>query len=133
MWPDSVSIALDSARTPHFAVHDAQEGSLRHLTRVAGSWETEIIDSTAGADVGGGPSLVIHPTSGRIHVAYYDATRGDLRYARKDSGAGWSRRLLDAVGNVGTRASISVDAAGAVAIAYRDETQRVVKLVRGTP
>jgi hypothetical protein len=133
MRPDSVSMALDSAHTPHFAVHDAQEGSLRHLTRVAGSWETEIIDRTAGADVGGGPSLAIHPTSGRLHVSYYDATRRDLRYARKDSNAGWSRRLIDAVGNVGTHASISVDGAGAVAIAYRDETQRIVKLARGTP
>jgi len=133
MSPEGLAMALGPDRTPHLAIYDGSGGSLHHLTKIGGSWTLEVVDQTPGADVGRDPSLAIHPASGRLHVAYYDATRGDLRYARKDGTAGWSRRLLDAAGDVGTHSSISVDASGAVAIAYRDETQRIVKLARGTP
>jgi hypothetical protein len=78
-------------------------------------------------------SLAVQRSTGRIHVSYYDATRKDLRYARKDPGGPWVRRLLDAVGDVGSSTSITVDGAGVVAVAYRDETNRRLKIARGTP
>jgi len=131
--PDWVSIALDAANNPHFALHDAQGRSLYHLTRTGATWVTEVIDQTPGADVGGWCSLMVQPGSGRLHVAYYDATHGDLRYARKDLNGIWIRRLLDAVGLVGSYASVSVNSTGVVSIAYRDDTNRSVKLAQGNP
>jgi len=131
--PVGVSMALDAARTPHFAIHNAHDGGLYHLTRSGAVWEVEAIDRTPGASVGIASSFAIHPASGRLHVAYYDATHGDLRYARKDGSGAWTRRLLDAVGDVGSHLSMTLDAAGAIAVAYRDESQRVLKLARGAP
>jgi len=131
--PDAVSLAMDSAGSAHLAVHDALSHALWYATNASGSWVTEFIDQSAGADVGRACSLAVQPSTGRIHVAYYDATRKDLRYARKDPGGAWVRRLLDAVGDVGSSTSITVDAKGGVAVAYRDETNRRLKIARGSP
>jgi hypothetical protein len=131
--PDAISLAVDSAGAAHLAVHDALSRSLWYATNASGSWVAEFIDQSPGADVGWACSLALQPSTGRIHVAYYDATRKDLRYARKDPGGPWVRRLLDAVGDVGSFTSITVDAAGGVAVAYRDETNRRLKIARGAP
>jgi hypothetical protein len=133
MRPASVSMALDAIRTPHVAIQNALDGGLYHLTRRDALWELEAVDRTPGASVGSALSLAIHPASGRLHVAYYDATHGDLKYARKDATGSWTRRLLDAVGDVGSHVSMTLDAAGEIAVAYRDGSQGVLKLARGTP
>ena len=131
--PDAVSLALDAANVPHLALHDPGTQALYHATKVGSSWVTEPVDRTPGADVGAACSLAVQRSTGRLHVAYYDATRQDLRYARRDSGQPWVRRLLDATGDVGSHVSIAVDAAGGVAVAYRDETNRRLKIARGAP
>ena len=66
-------------------------------------------------------------------MASYDATRGLLKYARKDPGGSWVRGVIDAAGDVGSHVAVSVNAAGVVYIAYRDETNRRLKIATGTP
>jgi hypothetical protein len=43
------------------------------------------------------------------------------------------RKVLDAEGDVGSHVSIVLDAAGAVRIAYRDETNQRLKIAKGAP
>jgi len=130
--PDHVSIAVDATNKPHIAFHDALTRTLHHLTLVNAQWVTEAIDQTPGADVGSWPAMAVQPGSARLHVAYYDATRGDLRYARKDPNGVWVRRLIDAVGDVGTYASIVAESSGRVTIAYRDSSSGQIKLSEGS-
>lgn len=128
-----VSIAVDSTGTVHCVIYDKAGKSLHHLERKPGIWITELIDRTVGADVGEWCSVAVQPGTNRLHVAYYDSTHGDLRYARKDVGGTWVRRSIDATGDVGRYPSIAVDAAGKISIAYRSETRQCVKLAQGSP
>lgn len=75
-----------------------------------------------GPNVGQHASLAVGE-DGVLHVAYYDATERDLRYARGvedgDEGYVWALQTVDAEADAGSFASLSLSAAGAVAIAYR--------------
>ena len=77
--------------------------------------------------------MAIHRPTGRLHVAYYDETNKDLKYARKDPGGVWNRKVLDLEGDVGSHPSIAVDDSGTVHIAYRDETNKRLKIATGAP
>ncbi len=132
------SIAVDPSGYPHIAYcalpPSGATRRLMHATNSGGSWATEPVDEAEGRELGYFNSIAIHPTSGRIHIAYYDGgSVGDLRYARKDPGGIWVRRLLDALGNVGTHTSIALDANGIVNIAYRDESNADLKIAVGAP
>jgi hypothetical protein len=130
---DVTSIAVDLAGTAHVAWHDLPSGGLYYSTNGSGTWVTSPLDVVPGMDLGGHCAIAVHRPTGRLHVAYYDAMNGDLKYARKDPGGVWVRKVLDATGDVGSHASIAVDAAGAVHIAYRDETNRKLKIATGSP
>lgn len=54
---------------------------------------------------------------GVTHVAYYDRTQGQLKYANDASGI-WNTEVVDASGRVGLFTSIALDANGHPAIAY---------------
>jgi len=130
--PDTTAVAA-TADGVHVLFHDASSGSLHHSSNGSGAWVTETVDQSPGQDVGRFCAAVIHPSTGRLHVAYYDSTNGDLKYARKDPGGVWVRKVLDADGDVGSHVSLVLDASGAVRIAYRDETQRRLKTAAVTP
>lgn len=130
--PDVTSICATGSAV-HVVFHDASSGSLHHSTAASGTWVTEAIDVNPGQDLGRFCAVAIHPQTGRLHVAYYDGTNRDLKYARKDPGGVWVRKVLDAAGDVGSHASIAVDAAGAVHIAYRDESNQRLKIATGAP
>lgn len=130
--PDHVSLGVDATNRPHIAFHDPQTRTLYHLTLVNAQWVTEAIDQTPGADLGSWPSIAVQTGSGRLHVSYYDATRRDLRYARKDGNGPWVRRLIDAVGDVGAHASMVAESSGRVTIAYRDASSGQIKLAEGS-
>ena len=60
-------------------------------------------------------------------MAYYDATNGDLRYARCGSGCvtnalNWTLRTVDSVNAVGTYASLAREPLGGVAFAAYNST-----------
>jgi hypothetical protein len=71
-----LDIGIDAAGIAHVAYHDVV---LRYGERLANSnWNLEVIDSQG--DVGSHLALDMD-TGGGVHVAYYDATNKDLKYA----------------------------------------------------
>lgn len=133
--PSDDCIAVDPSGVPHMAYYESITADLMHAARTGGSWTTEAIDATPGVGVGLYCSMAIDGTAivGRIHVAYYNGTTQDLKYARKDPGGAWVRRTLDQNGMVGTHTSTAVDGSGAVHISYYDDTNDDLKVASGMP
>ncbi len=89
------------------------------------SWQVETVD--AAGNVGNYVSLTLD-NSERAHVAYYDATLKDLKYAMRDSDGTWSMpTTVDSEGTVGVSTAIGVDADDHLFIAYRDDTKKTLK------
>jgi hypothetical protein len=67
-------------------------------------------------------------SQGVLHLAYYDATNGDLVYATRDTDGLWSKsKIIDSTNDVGSQLSIAIDGTGKVGIAYFDRTNTAVK------
>lgn len=69
-----------------------------------------------GPEVGRYTDIAAAP-DGTLHVSYYDATDGALKYAR-GAGDAWTTEVVDDAGDVGRYTSIALDASGAPVIAY---------------
>ena len=82
------------------------------------NWNTTTIDSIG--DVGSHASLVLDRFD-NPHIAYYDATNGDLKYAHFN-GTNWVNTTIDSDGDVGKYASIDVSTNVNPHISYRDES-----------
>jgi len=89
----------------------------------AETWDLSTIDD-AGI-VGQHASIAIR--WGRTHVAYYDMTNQDLKYAVSDDDKTWKIEVVDSNGNVGEYASICVDIKGVPHISYYDGTNHDLK------
>jgi hypothetical protein len=71
-----------------------------------------------GDDVGKYTSIVAR-SDGTFHVAYYDQTHGDLRFATRAPDGTWASHLVDgAAADVGLYTSLALDADGKPAVAY---------------
>lgn len=127
--PYQTGLVLTADGTTHVIYHGSLSRSLHHLFRIpAGAqWQAEVIDEVPGEDLGSYCSAVVDEASGRLHVAYYDATRGDLKCATKDPAFVWVRRIIDATGDVGSHVSIASVGGTTLYFAYRDETQKRLK------
>ncbi len=88
------------------------------------TWHVQTVD--AEGDVGEYLSMGID-SWGETHIAYFDATNQDLKYAHGDSGA-WEIKTVDAVGSVGRSCSLHVTAFGSVRISYHDQTTDTLKV-----
>ena len=96
------------------------------------SWFIDTVDGSASDDRGQHVSVAIDPSDGTIYVSYYDATDGDLRWARTVSSGGncgpdnaWYCETVASTGDVGRYSSIAVypgtgPADWKVGIAYHD-------------
>lgn len=131
--PDFTSLAIHPDGTIHAFYRGSVSKSLYHLVHAPGGfgWSLEQVDSVPGEDLGSYCSAVVEP-SGRAVVAYYDATRKDLKYAFRNPGTvSWERRVVDAAADVGAHASlVSLD--GYLIFAYRDESAMKLKVaIRG--
>ncbi len=86
----------------------------------------------AGDDVGLYASLALDGLD-RPHVAYFDRTHGDLKYAHR-TGQGWNLlrvpRAGDEQGPVGRLCALALDAAGLPRIAYLEEQTGALRLAR---
>ena len=78
----------------------------------------EVVDS--GGDVGSYNDIAVD-SQGNPHIAYYDATNKDLKYAYKD-GAGWHVYTIANTVDYGSHVSIALDKKGNPHISYVDST-----------
>lgn len=79
----------------------------------------------------GSPGLYValaQDDAGLLHVAYFDATKGDLIYARRALNGTWSRTTVDAKNSTGLYPSIVIKANSNPAISYFNKTSGDLKL-----
>jgi hypothetical protein len=89
----------------------------------AETWDLSTIDGAGMV----GQHASIAARFGRTHVAYYDVTNGDLKYAASDDDKSWMVEVVDGLGDVGEFASIAVDLKGIPHISYHDRTSHDLK------
>ena len=119
------SLKLKGNGDPRIAYYDAASKDLKYV-EWNGAWGTpHTLDSTG--DVGQYASLALDPDPpfGDSHpcIAYYDATGGNLKYAELNTSI-WVVMTVDAVNDVGQYASLAVDAAHKMKIAYYNATSQ---------
>jgi hypothetical protein len=131
------SMALDTAGNPVIAYYDATDGDLK-LVHCGdpycrdGDASIETVDSTG--DVGMHASLALD-TVGDPVIAYYDsAPNFDLKLVHCNdpncTGSDESIETVDATGDVGRHASLTLDGSGNPVVSYDDTTNGELKLVR---
>ncbi len=115
------SIALNSENEPWIAYYlksnsegASQDLMLSRMTLPEGTWTTETVDSVG--NVGKWCSLVID-NGDRPHIAYYDESNADLKYAFHD-GTAWQIQVVDSDGFVGAYCSLALVGASRPMIAY---------------
>ena len=80
-----------------------------------GPWTTTTLDNIS--DVGKYTSIAFD-SSNYVHIAYYNITNQDLKYATNNGG--WQNTTIDSVGDVGSYCSIAIDHNDKVHISYYD-------------
>jgi hypothetical protein len=86
-------------------------------------WRITVVDNTG--DVGKFASMA-QGAGNDIHIAYYDATKGDLKYAvGSDNKWKWDR--VDYTGDTGINTSITADKSGSPHIVYKDKTKSLLR------
>ena len=123
------SLAYDRDGVLHVVYYHAAKRTLEHVVRATdGGWSNaRIIDSSA-ADLGCYSSMKLD-ASGRPAVAYFDATVGDLKFARYD-GDNWIISTIDAPGIAGLYPSLVFDKDGNAAVSYYHKTKGDLRVAR---
>jgi hypothetical protein len=110
------SLALDSADHPHISYCSCTDQSctscndLKYAWHDGTTWHIDWADTEG--NVGGYTSLALDEEGGTAqpHIAYYDFTKGDLKYAYKDaSGLPHWQTVDGARADVGMFASLAID------------------------
>jgi len=133
-----VTLAIDPDGKLHVAYYDADTKDLKYVANDDGQgWSNPVVLDALG-DVGTYASMTVYyegrkekmngAYEGRYpHIAYYDASYGNLKYIYRDE-QGWSTPVvLDAVGDVGRYASIAFGPDGDLHAAYYDATNKDLK------
>lgn len=98
------SLAVDGDGAAHVCYcwpkREREELICLHNTR--GAWEKELVTSGWRSFY---PSLAFD-AAGRLHVAYFDESRGDLKYASRENGR-WEIETVEDLGWVGVRAVLA--------------------------
>jgi hypothetical protein len=90
------AVAVGSDGTLHIAAYGKAEQALYYLT-VDGQGVTAVkVDDDASTDLGQNPAIVLGPGD-KAHIAYSDATNGQVKYATNQGGA-WQTEPLGAGG-----------------------------------
>jgi hypothetical protein len=136
------SIAVGVDGVVHAAYRDESARRLRYARReTSGVWSSEIVPGCASEpdcpdsveDYGEYASLVL--IGGLPRVAFYDRSRGDLKFGQRDADGTWTVSTLDGrdvvrdidTGDVGLFASAAVDAKQRLGVAYYDATHGALR------
>lgn len=128
------SIGVDSSGYPHIAYYDPTSQSLKVATASSATtpfgFSSTTVDS--GADVGKYCSLTVDSSS-QVHISYYDATNGNLKYSLYN-GSDWSNQIVDQGGDVGKWSEIVIDPSTNIPhILYYDATRQDWKYTTDGP
>jgi hypothetical protein len=125
------SIAVDSSGKVHISYYGDFGGDLKYANSSypLGPFDIQTVDS--GVFVALQFSSIVNTSiatdsNDTVHISYYDATNGDLKYATNASGS-WVTQTVDSAGDVGGYTSIAVDSNNKVHISYSDVTNNDLK------
>jgi hypothetical protein len=104
-----------------------KSGDLYYASNIRGLWQVWLVDSEN--ETGRNPSIFCD-TAGRIHMTYYEADNGDLKYAVVDKNQKIVKLPIDENGDVGKYSSVSVDENGRVFIGYYDTINDRIRLAK---
>lgn len=111
------ALAYDKNGILHTAWYDADQQTLQYATRTLdGQWSAPIRVDPDSIDAGRYLSLAVD-SAGRPGIAYFDATNGDLRYARW-TGEAFTIDTVDSRQSVGLYASMQFNTDNQPVIAY---------------
>jgi hypothetical protein len=107
------------------AYYDATHGDLRRARWNGSTWTTSLVDGDG--DVGRGCKVAVDGP-GDPRYSYYDATRGQLRFAKPLTTGGWDVTVVDSLGDVGRFSTLWVDPeTGLSQIGYYNATKGWVR------
>ncbi len=117
---DGVYLALDSNDIPHISLIGSigDDSRICHLTKAAGTWVFEVLDTSAQA---GGDTGITVDTNNYPHIAYRDYSDGSIKYARWNGSSWHIGDVATGVGN-GEGVKIAIDNQNSPHIAYNDYT-----------
>ena len=98
------------------------EAWMQSISLTGSDWQTSTLDSNG--DLGIHTSMAVD-SNGDLHIAYYDGTNEEIKYATDESGS-WVYSSIDIVGTA-TGTSIAVNSNNAVSIAYYEGTNSFLK------
>lgn len=135
------SIQVDSLGNPHIIYFDLTHQDLKYAFwegtwPSSGVWNISVVDAVD--DVGRFASMALYTPDNTRHVCYYDATNGNLKYARWQGAGPWEFQVVDGApiidgdpvneGDVGMYCDIDVDRFGNPAISYYDNSRGDLKI-----
>jgi hypothetical protein len=104
-----------------------EKGDLQYATNRSGLWKFYTVDSDN--NTGWQPSIACDSRN-FIHISYYEADNGDLKYAVIDKDYKISVSTVDETANVGKYSSLVLDEYNHSFIAYYDKTMDKVKVAK---
>jgi len=120
------SIAMDSNNLPHISYlgGTALTSELRYAHFNGTFWNIMVVD--ASSPVTGRYSSLALDSTDKSHIAYFDKTNGDLKYARLD-GVVWVNETVESEGDVGYDSSLELDSSDRPHIAYHNATSTTLR------
>ncbi len=122
------SMAVDAAGNEHISHHGMIPTDCLYTTHAGGSFATVTADSGPAFNsvIGNGGTSIAVDASGIVHIAAYDTSNGDLRYAENSSGT-FVAVTIDTVGDVGGSPKLRIHPVdGSIHILYKaDSTLRL--------
>jgi hypothetical protein len=98
-------------------------------TRSSGVWADPVAVDDSQQFIGGDPDLSL--ADGSLHIAYYDDTNKDLRYATSPDGSTWTTSTIYSSGNTGHFPSIAVTPTGHARISFYHRTNTSLQAIFG--
>jgi len=126
----SSSIVIDKNGHSHIAYTNGKSfANLMYATDASGSWVITTVDNGGSviASTGFDPSIALD-SRGFPHIAYYDASAQDLRYASWN-GTGWDTETVESLNDIGKHPSLAIDSRDQPHISYYDASYKELRYV----